>query len=119
MLATHVLHSTRSWLATAVGAPLPERDRESEFRVTEDDPGALLRLVDEMSEECRALLRDAGEVDWPAVRKTQTRKAHARPGDALREVPAAFALLHALEHLGQHVAHCSLTRQLWEARSGR
>jgi uncharacterized damage-inducible protein DinB len=111
VLATHVLHSTRSWLATAVGAPLPERDRESEFLVTEDDPGALLRLVDEMSEECRALLRDAGEVDWSAVRKT-----HARPGDAPREAPAAFALLHALEHLGQHVAHCSLTRQLWEAR---
>jgi uncharacterized damage-inducible protein DinB len=113
VLATHVMHSTRSWLSVAVGAELPDRDRESEFRVTEDDPGALLRLVDEMSDDCKALLKDAGDVDWTATRKT-----HARPGQAPDEVPAAFALLHALEHLGQHVAHCSLTRQLWEAKNG-
>jgi uncharacterized damage-inducible protein DinB len=109
VLATHVMHSTRSWLSVAVGAPLPDRDRDSEFRATEDDPGALLRLVDEMSEECRKLLAEAGEVDWSAMRKT-----HARPGDAPEEVPAAFAVFHALEHLGEHVAHCSLTRQVWE-----
>ena len=111
VLATHALQSTRSWLAIAVGAPLPERDRASEFLVTEDDPGELLRLVDEMSAQCTVLLRDAEDVDWSATRKT-----HARPGDAPEEVPAAYAILHALEHLGQHVAHCSLTRQLWEGR---
>jgi hypothetical protein len=106
VLATHVLNSTRWWLSVAVGAPLPERDRPSEFRATEDDPGALVRLVDEMSAECRALLENAGDVDWTALRESD-------PGE---KVPAAFALLHALEHLGQHVAHCSLTRQVWEAR---
>ncbi|MEX0683165.1 MAG: DinB family protein [Dehalococcoidia bacterium] len=111
VLATHVMHSTRSWLSIAVGAPLPERDRDEEFRASEYDPGALLRLVDAMSEDCRRLLAEVGEVDWAATRKT-----HARPGNAPEEVAAAFALLHALEHLGQHVAHCSLTRQVWEAR---
>jgi len=113
VLATHALHSTRSWLSVAVGGvELPERDRSAEFRAMEDDPGALLRLVDEMSEECRASLRDAGEVDWSA-----TRKISALAWDSsVQEVPAAFAILHALEHLGQHVAHASLTRQLWEAR---
>ncbi len=120
VLATHVLHSTRSWLAIAVGAPLPERDRPAEFLATEDDPGALLRLVDEMSAQCTVLLRDAGEVDWSATRKTHARPAQKaedgswQPG--VEEVPAAYAILHALEHLGEHVAHCSLTRQLWEAR---
>ncbi len=120
VLATHVLHSTRSWLAIAVGAPLPERDRPSEFLVTEDDPLALLRLVDEMSAQCTVLLRDAEDVDWSATRKTHARPAKKaddgswQPG--VEEVPAAYAILHALEHLGQHVAHCSLTRQLWEAR---
>ena len=120
VLATHALRSTRSWLAIAVGAPLPERDRPTEFQVTEDDPGALLRLVDEMSAQCTVLLRDAEDVDWSATRGT-----HARPskkaGDGswqpgVEEVPAAYAILHAMEHLGQHVAHCSLTRQLWEKR---
>ena len=113
VLATHVLHSTRSWLSVAVGAgEPPERDRSAEFRATEDDPRALLRLVDEMSAECTVLLRDAGEVDWSA-----TRKIGALAWDpSVKEVPAAWAILHALEHLGQHVAHCSLTRQLWENR---
>ena len=120
VLATHVLHSTRSWLAIAVGAPLPERDRPAEFLVTEDDPLALLRLVDEMSAQCTVLLRDAEDVDWSATRGTHARPAKKagdgswQPGQ--EEVPAAYAILHALEHLGQHVAHCSLTRQLWEKR---
>jgi uncharacterized damage-inducible protein DinB len=111
VLATHVMHSTRSWLSVAVGAPLPDRDRDAEFRASADDPGALLRLVDELSDDCRRLLAEASDVDWSAQRKT-----HARPGDAPETVPAAFALLHALEHLGQHVAHCSLTRQVWETK---
>ncbi len=120
VLATHVLSSTRSGLAIAVGAPLPERDRPSEFLATEDDPLALLRLVDEMSAQCTVLLRDAGDVDWSATRGTHARPAGKaddgswQPGE--EEVPAAYAILHALEHLGQHVAHCSLTRQLCEAR---
>ena len=120
VLATHALHSTRSWLAIAVGAPLPERDRPAEFLVTEDDPLALLRLVDEMSAQCTVLLRDAEDVDWSATRGTHARPAKKagdgswQPGQ--EEVPAAYAILHALEHLGQHVAHCSLTRQLWENR---
>ena len=114
-LAIHVLHGTRSWLSVAVaGTELGGRDRSSEFLATEDDPGALSRLVDEMSAECALLLRDAGEVDWSAMRKID---ALAWDSD-VREVPAAWAILHALEHLGQHVAHASLTRQLWVARNG-
>ena len=112
VLATHVTNSTRMWLSVAVGAPLPERDREAEFRAMEDDPEALLRLVDTMSADCRAILRDTDDVDWSAMRKTDI-----RPGEELHEVSAGFALLQALQHLGQHIAHCSLTRQLWEGRA--
>ena len=113
VLASHALHSTRSWLTVAVvGTERSEQDRSSEFLATEDDPGALLRIVDEMSADCRALLRDAGEVDWSVARKI--RALSWEPG--VEEVPAAYAILHSLEHLGQHLAHCSLTRQLWEDR---
>jgi hypothetical protein len=31
-------------------------------------------------------------------------------------VPASWAVLHAIEHLREHIAHVGLTRQLWEAR---
>ena len=112
-LAVHVLHGTRSWLSVAVaGVELGGRDRSAEFLATAEDSGALMRLVDEMSAECTVLLRDAGEVDWSAMRKID---ALAWDPD-VNEVPAAWALLHALEHLGQHVGHCSLTRQLWQNR---
>jgi hypothetical protein len=112
VLATHVLHSTRSWLSVAVGAPLPDRDRESEFRVRSDDPAALLAFIDDFSSQIKALLDSTREVDWAA-----NRKAHARPDPSLPDyVPAAWAALHAIEHLREHIAHIGLTRQLWQAR---
>ena len=111
VLATHTVHSTRLWLSMTMGAPLPERDRDSEFRASVNDPAAFLRLVDELSKDCLAVLRSAEEVDWAAPRKTQ-----GRGGDAPPEVAAAFALIHAGEHLREHVGQMLLTRQLWEAR---
>jgi uncharacterized damage-inducible protein DinB len=111
VLVTHVLHSTRSWLSVAVGAPLPDRDRESEFRAKSADPAALADFMHDFSRQIMALLDNAGEVDWSATRQT-----HARPGNAPEQVPASWAVLHAIEHLREHVAHVGLTRQLWEAR---
>ena len=113
VLVTHVLHSTRSWISTAVAAPLPDRDRDSEFRFTANKTADLLELLDDFVGQILALLNNAGEIDWAANRKT-----HMRPDPDLPDyVPASFALLHAIEHCGQHVAHVSLTRQLWEAKT--
>lgn len=113
VLVTHVLHSTRSWISTAAGAPLPDRDRDSEFRTAAERTSDLLALLDDFGVQILALVNDAGDIDWAANRKT-----HMRPDPDLPDyVPAAFALLHAIEHFGQHVAHVSLTRQLWDARS--
>jgi len=113
VLTTHVLHSTRSWISTAVGAPLPDRDRDSEFQASSQSTLDLLALVDGFGAQILALLNNAGDIDWAANRKT-----HMRPSPDLPDyVPASFALLHAIEHFGQHVAHVSLTRQLWEQRA--
>lgn len=111
VLTTHMLHSTRSWLSVAVGAPLPERDRDSEFRVQGLGSATLLALVDEVGRDCAGLLDAAGEVDWRAVRPT-----HPRPGPAAEKAPAAFALIHAIEHLREHLGQITLTRQVWEQR---
>ena len=111
VLANHAVYATRLWLSMAMAAPLPERDRDSEFRASVDDPAALLRLVDEFSEDCLAVLRSAEEVDWTAMRNTA-----GRGGDAPPEVAAAYALVHATEHLRGHVDQAGLTRRLWEAR---
>ena len=112
VLVTHVLHSTRSWISTAVAAPLLDRDRDSEFGVRSGETTALLAFLDDFGTQILALVKNAGDIDWAANRKT-----HMRPDPDLPDyVPASFALLHAIEHFGQHVAHVSLTRQLWAQR---
>jgi hypothetical protein len=108
VLAVHAMHSTRSWLCVATGAPLPARNRDDEFVATMPDAAALLAFFDGMVADCRAILAAANVTDWSAPAKT-----HARPqGNEEGEVPAAWALLHALEHLGEHTGQIQLTRQM-------
>jgi hypothetical protein len=112
VLATHVMHSTRSWLCVAVGAPLPPRDRDSEFRAEAGDPKDLLAFLDQVADDARRVLSEAGHVDWTATRDT-----HARTSGENR-APASWSLLHALSHLQEHVGQAQLTRQLWDKRAG-
>jgi len=108
-VANHALRSTRQWLSVAVHEPLPDRDRPGEFEFTARDAGELLAFVDGMFEECLSLVDSSRTVDWAALRK------HWDPGRDI-ELFAAWALLHAVEHLREHVGQISLTRQLWERR---
>jgi hypothetical protein len=107
VLAVHGMHSSRWWLTIARGAPLPERDRPSEFVTESGSDAELLAFVDRMAADCRARL-DVEEAFDP----TATRSV---PDD--EPVSAAWALLHALEHLREHVAQAQLTRQLWQQRA--
>lgn len=107
VLATHALGSTRSWLSVAVAAPLPDRDRDAEFLVVVDDPSAFLAAFDVTAAECRALL--ATEAPFEAGR---VGTAPWRTYGSDEPVTAAWALLHAVEHLREHVGHAQLTRQL-------
>jgi len=110
ILTIHSLHSTRSWLSIATGQPLPERDRDSEFRVSGSSVSKVLALFDDMAADCAKLLEPSETIDWAAIRRT-----HARPNpDDDMKVPAAWALLHAIEHLREHVGQMQLTRQLWD-----
>jgi uncharacterized damage-inducible protein DinB len=112
VLAFHAWSSTRSWLSVAMGAPLPERDRDAEFLTSTTNADELRAWFEDVAGQCGALLDVKDAVDWAAMRKT-----HARPNpDHDQEVPAAWALLHAMEHLREHEGQMSLTRQLWEAR---
>ena len=104
VLATHGLHSTRWWLTIARGAPLPDRDRPSEFVAETGSAEELLSFADRMVADCRARLDPAEPFDAGAERSV--------PDD--EPVTSAWALLHALEHLREHVAQAQLTRQLWE-----
>jgi uncharacterized damage-inducible protein DinB len=112
VLAVHSMTSTRSWFSVAVGAPLPERDRPSEFRATASGPDDLIAFIEDMQRDCAKLLDEGQDVDWSAVRTT-----HARPNDASERVSAAWALMHALEHLREHTGQILLTHQLYDRRS--
>lgn len=106
VIATHALGSTRSWLSVATGSPLPERDRAAEFRVVVDDPIAFLAWFDEAAGACRAVLATAEPFEPADVGRAPWTDRPDEP------VTAAWALLHALEHLSEHVGHAQLTRQL-------
>lgn len=113
VLAAHAMGSTRSWLAVAFGAPLPERDRPAEFRTVAGDATELLTHVDGVAEDCRSLF-DGAVFEPGTMRTSHTRSSS---GD-VEVVTSAWGLLHAVEHLSEHSAHAQLTRQLWERREG-
>ena len=102
VLATHSMNSTRWWLHVAMGAEPPARDRPSEFLATAGRVDELLTFFDGMAADCRAVLSTDAPFDGGALRER----------DAEETVTAAWALLHALEHLREHVGHVELTRQL-------
>jgi hypothetical protein len=107
VLAVHGMHSSRWWLTIARGLPLPERDRPSEFVAETGDNAELLEFFDRMVGECRERLDPAEPFEAGVERSV--------PDD--EPVTAAWALLHALEHLREHVAQAQLTRQLWERQT--
>jgi len=110
VLVVHALASTRSWLSLATGADLPPRERDAEFRTVVVDPALFLADVDQVAAACRALL-DPGIAFDPERRGV----APWVTGElADQPVTAAWALLHALTHIHEHVGHAQLTRQLWK-----
>src|SRR5437773_10014056 len=112
VLAVHAMGAAHSWLAVALGAPIPQRDRDAEFRTVADDPTSLLARVDGVAEACRDVLATTDAFE-PATMRT----SHSRMSSGEFEVVSgAWALIHALEHLREHMGHAQLTRQLWEHR---
>jgi len=109
VLTHHSMLSTRQWFCVAVNEAQPERDRDSEFEIEYEDAGSLLAMLDKTAEECLALISKDRSVDWSAVYD------HWNPQQDLK-VSAAWAVMHALEHLRKHVGEIAPTRHLWDAR---
>jgi uncharacterized protein DUF664 len=105
VIVTHALGATRSWLSLATNAPLPPRDRDAEFVTVADERfGA---WAEEQFGVCLALLHD--DVRWDP---TLTRTPDWNPRLAEEPRTAAYAVGHALEHLGEHIGHLHMTREL-------
>jgi uncharacterized damage-inducible protein DinB len=109
VMAHHAILSTRQWFSVAVDEPLGARDRDAEFKMEYQDAESLLAALDRATDECMAYISKDRTVDWSSVRE------HWSPDIDLK-VSAAWAVMHALEHLREHVGEIALTRHLWNAR---
>jgi uncharacterized damage-inducible protein DinB len=107
VLTVHTMHSTRMWLSIATGAPVPERDRPSEFLASAESADELLAFFDDMAAQCRALLETDAPFE-PGAERTVPRLG----ADGTETLTSAWALTHAIEHLAEHRAHAQLTRQV-------
>jgi len=105
VIVTHALESTRAWLSIAVAHEPPPRDRPAEFRTVADE--ALSAWVDGRIAECLALV-DGAETFDPSYEAN----APWLGGDPDSSVTAAWALMHAVAHLGEHVGHAHVMRDL-------
>ncbi len=115
VLAVHAMDSTRWWLSVATGAPMPARDRPSEFETVVGNVDGFVAMFDEIAADCRRLLDANVPFDAGAERSAPSSSRDGRSSKS-ETVTAAWALLHAIEHLREHVAHAELTSQLWERR---
>jgi uncharacterized damage-inducible protein DinB len=107
VLATHTVGSTRYWIVNvACGRGATDRNRASEF-------AASGRGSAQLKEQIAALL---DEIEPALSQLTVDDLALARNAPLQGEtVSAGWALAHALAHVGTHVGHIQMTRQLWKA----
>ncbi|MBI4329613.1 MAG: DUF664 domain-containing protein [Chloroflexi bacterium] len=107
VLATHVVGTERSWAALAAGKKV-ERDRAAEFAAKGDDAAALATALDRAEAEVEEWLASMTQETLPQPRTTPTGPMNA-----------AGCLTWTLLHLGEHVGHATLTRQLWDQAASK
>jgi uncharacterized damage-inducible protein DinB len=103
VIVAHALGATHSWLSLGFGAPLPPRDRDAEFATVAD--AGFAGWTEERIGQCLAVLDGA---DWDPGRmgtpNWNSRLSYPHT--------ASYAVAHALAHLGEHVGHLHMTREL-------
>jgi hypothetical protein len=97
-----------------LGTPQTDRQRGAELSTLVEDAAAFRAQAEAIMSECIALLESAPRPFDAAV----MRRSHARRDPNLaHEMTAAWALLHVVDHLREHVGQMMLTRSLWEAHA--
>ena len=107
VLATHIAGSVGFWIHQVVGGIDVHRDRDAEFEAKAAAAAELEALLDRAAQTTRDVLQNLSSDDL-----SQTKDV--RPGQA--PVSLRWAVLHTIEHLGQHLGHLTLTKQLYAAR---
>ena len=103
VLVVHLTGAERYWIGDVAKGDASSRDREAEFRVKGMTAEALKQRIADMDRYEAAAFETLQPGDLEAMRI-------ARGG---KEVTLAKALLHPLQHTGQHVGHIEILKQEW------
>lgn len=109
VLIVHTTGSERFWIGDVGMKESSGRDREAEFRTK----GLGEKELNERLDQSLAYAREA----FTSLRESELGEQRFPPGRG--EVTAAWALLHSLEHLGIHLGHIQMVRQLLDKRQER
>ncbi|TMD58626.1 MAG: DUF664 domain-containing protein, partial [Chloroflexi bacterium] len=102
VLVAHTTGSQLGWLHLAAGRDF-KRDRDAEFRTRQQSAADLRALIDRAAAATPGLVRAAIDGGLETVRRRR---------DDNEELTAGYSLIHALEHVAEHVGQIELTRQL-------
>jgi hypothetical protein len=80
VIALHATKSAHSWIAVALGAELPPRDRDAEFRTAVASQEEFLEELRAVQAETLALLEMVPSLPWGQLRPTHVRAAAPRAG---------------------------------------
>ncbi len=108
VIITHLTGAERFLISDVIMQVSSNRNREAEFAVKEVSQQDLLHRLDDNEAFLRATFEELTLEDLA----TERLNPHHN-----NQVNVAWALLHALDHVGLHLGHLQMTAQLWHQRS--
>src|SRR5215204_6586399 len=106
VLVVHTTSATRFWIGAIALGESSNRNRDAEFQAKGQSKDELKARFATLEDYVAGALERLSIEDLSAERKLRYRD---RQGGT-----AGWALLHALEHVGLHLGHAQITRQLWQ-----
>ena len=104
-LTTHIAGTEAAWIHHFVGNRTIERDRDSEYTSRRSNVAILQDMLDKARDVTVQVIGHLSSYDL------STEKPSGESGNA---VSYRWAILHTIEHLGQHLGHLTLTKQMYE-----
>lgn len=113
VLVAHAVSATRALINSALAGEMDRprylaEERTPAFNTKDATEASLLALVDGLTATAERL--ETG----PAAAYGETVAIIGDPSAPVRS--RAWNLIHAIEHLREHIGHAQVTRQLWEAK---
>jgi len=105
VLVVHLTGAERYWIGDVAGQEPSGRDRAAEFRTQDVAAQDLLDRLEASRGHAQAVLARLSLAELSATRPSER---HPK-----QTFTVATALLHALEHTGQHLGHIQMVRQLF------